>query len=111
MIRPITPDDTVDLINLAKSIGFFSPDELKELRQMLTDSLSQSGNTHPFWITDEDDGLVGLAYYEPERMTSGTWNLQLIAGSSNSSKGRAWWEAATFCRGDFGESGCAGLVS
>ena len=79
MIRPITPDDTVDLINLAKSIGFFSPDELGELRQMLTDSLSQSGNIHPFWITDEDDGLVGLVYCEPERMTSGTWNLQLIA--------------------------------
>jgi ribosomal protein S18 acetylase RimI-like enzyme len=78
MIRPITPDDTVALINLANSIGFFSPDELEELRQMLTDSLSEKDDTHSFWITDDDDGLVGLAYCEPERMTSGTWNLQLI---------------------------------
>ncbi|QYO62400.1 GNAT family N-acetyltransferase [Leptolyngbya sp. 7M] len=79
MIRPITPDDTGELINLAKSIGLFSPDELEELRQMLTDSLNKEGDTYPFWITDDDnDGLVGLAYCEPERMTSGTWNLQLI---------------------------------
>jgi ribosomal protein S18 acetylase RimI-like enzyme len=78
MIRPITQDDTGELINLAKSIGLFSPDELKELRQMLTDSLGEKGDTQPFWITDDDDGLVGLAYCEPERMTSGTWNLQLI---------------------------------
>jgi ribosomal protein S18 acetylase RimI-like enzyme len=79
MIRPVTPDDAGELINLAKSIGLFSPDELEELRQMLTDSFGKKGDTHPFWITDDDDDeLVGLAYCEPERMTSGTWNLQLI---------------------------------
>ncbi len=78
MIRPIMPEDTGELIHLAKEIGLFSPDELEELRQMLADSLSEEGETHPFWITDDDDGLVGLAYCEPERMTSGTWNLQLI---------------------------------
>ncbi|PSB32243.1 GNAT family N-acetyltransferase [Chlorogloea sp. CCALA 695] len=78
MIRLITPDDTGELVNLAESIGLFSPYELEELHQMLTDSLSKEGGTHPFSITDDDDGLVGLAYCEPERMTSGTWNLQLI---------------------------------
>jgi ribosomal protein S18 acetylase RimI-like enzyme len=78
MIRPITPDDTDALIVLADSIELFSPNELGELRQMLTDSLSKAGDTCPFWITDDDDGLVGLAYCEPERMASGTWNLQLI---------------------------------
>lgn len=79
MIRAITPDDTVSLINLANAIGLFSPDELEELRQMLIDSLRKEGDTYPFWLTDDDDGLVGLAYCEPERMTNGTWNLQLIA--------------------------------
>jgi ribosomal protein S18 acetylase RimI-like enzyme len=78
MIRPVKPDDTDELINLAQSVGLFSLDELEELRQMLTDSLSEKGDTQPFWITDDDDGLVGLAYCELERMTSGTWNLQLI---------------------------------
>ncbi|HEY9847142.1 MAG TPA: GNAT family N-acetyltransferase [Candidatus Caenarcaniphilales bacterium] len=79
MIRLITSDDTDALIVLADSIELFSSDELEELRHMLTDSLSKDGDTHPFWITDDDDGLVGLAYCEPERMTNGTWNLQLIA--------------------------------
>jgi ribosomal protein S18 acetylase RimI-like enzyme len=79
MIRPITPDDTDALIALADSVELFSSGELGELRQMLTDSLSKDGDAHPFWITDDDDGLVGLAYCEPERLTSGTWNLQLIA--------------------------------
>lgn len=80
MIRSITPDDKDALIALTESIGlFFSSDELMELRQMLLNSLSKTGDSHPFWITDDDDGLVGLAYCEPERMTDGTWNLQLIA--------------------------------
>jgi ribosomal protein S18 acetylase RimI-like enzyme len=78
-IRSISPDDTEALIALAESIELFSSDELEELRQMLVDSLSQDGDTAPFWVTDDDGGLVGLAYCEPERMTSGTWNLQLIA--------------------------------
>lgn len=78
MIRPITPDDTEGLIHLAKEIELFSPDELEELHQMLADSLGREGETQPFWVADDDDGLVGLAYCEPERMTSGTWNLQLI---------------------------------
>lgn len=81
MIRPIAPDDIDALIALADSIELFSSDELEELRQMLTDSLNKDGaaHPHPFWITDDDGGLVGLAYCEPERMTSGAWNLQLIA--------------------------------
>lgn len=79
MIRPITPDDTASLIALADSIGLFSSDQLEEVHQMLTDSLRKDGDTHSFWITDDDNGLVGVAYCEPERMTDGTWNLQLIA--------------------------------
>jgi GNAT superfamily N-acetyltransferase len=78
-IRSISPNDTEALIALAESIELFSSDELEQLRQMLADSLSQDGDTAPFWVTDDDGGLVGLAYCEPERMTSGTWNLQLIA--------------------------------
>ncbi|NER79412.1 MAG: GNAT family N-acetyltransferase [Leptolyngbya sp. SIO1D8] len=78
MIRPITSDDSDALVDVADSVGLFLPDQLEMLRQMLRDSLSQDGDATPFWIADDDDGLVGLAYCEPERMTDGTWNLQLI---------------------------------
>jgi ribosomal protein S18 acetylase RimI-like enzyme len=79
MIRPVTPDDTDALLVLANSLELFSSNELEELRQMLMDSMGKDSDTTPFWITDDDDELVGLAYCEPERMTEGTWNLQLIA--------------------------------
>lgn len=43
-----------------------------------------------FWLTDEEDGRpVAVAYYAPERLTEGTWNLYLIAVGPNwQGKGR-----------------------
>ena len=79
MIRPTTPDDTPALIALADATGLFPPSALELLRQMLTDALGGNSDTEPFWITDDDNGPVGVAYCEPERMTDRTWNLQLIA--------------------------------
>lgn len=79
MIRSTTPDDTTALIALADATGLFPPSALELLRQMLTDSLGGNSDTEAFWITDDDNGPVGVAYCEPERMTDRTWNLQLIA--------------------------------
>ncbi|NEQ25238.1 MAG: GNAT family N-acetyltransferase [Microcoleus sp. SIO2G3] len=79
MIRPTTPDDTTALIALADATGLFPPSALELLRQMLSDSLGGNNDTEHFWITDDDNGPVGVAYCEPERMTDRTWNLQLIA--------------------------------
>ena len=79
MIRSTTPDDTTALIALAEATGLFPPSALELLRQMLTDSLGGNSDTEAFWITDDDNGPVGVAYCEPERMTDRTWNLQLIA--------------------------------
>ncbi|WP_017314319.1 GNAT family N-acetyltransferase [Mastigocladopsis repens] len=79
MIRPTTPDDTTALIALADATGLFPPSALELLRQMLSDSLGVNNDTEHFWITDDDNGPVGVAYCEPERMTDRTWNLQLIA--------------------------------
>ncbi|MBD2256064.1 GNAT family N-acetyltransferase [Pseudanabaena sp. FACHB-2040] len=78
MIRPATPDDTTALIAIADAIGF-QPNEREELSAMLTDYFSGGSDSAPFWITDDDNGPIGVAYCEPERMTDRTWNLQLIA--------------------------------
>jgi GNAT superfamily N-acetyltransferase len=78
MIRPSTPDDTIALIAIADAIGF-QPNELEELSEMLSDYFSGDSNSDHFWITDDDNDPVGVAYCEPERMTNRTWNLQLIA--------------------------------
>jgi ribosomal protein S18 acetylase RimI-like enzyme len=79
MIRPTTPDDATALIAIADAIGFFEPNELEELSEMLTDYFGGNSDSDRFWITDDDNGPVGVAYCEPERMTDGTWNLQFIA--------------------------------
>jgi N-acetylglutamate synthase-like GNAT family acetyltransferase len=79
MIRPTTPEDITALIALADATGLFPPSGLALLRQMLTDSLEGNNSTENFWLTDDDNEPVGVAYCEPERMTDRTWNLQLIA--------------------------------
>jgi ribosomal protein S18 acetylase RimI-like enzyme len=80
MIRPTKPEDAEALIAVANTIGF-QPNELEELRKMLADYFGGNTDSDPFWITDDDeeDGPVGVAYCEPERMTDQTWNLLLIA--------------------------------
>ncbi|MDZ4878545.1 MAG: hypothetical protein CLLPBCKN_007980 [Chroococcidiopsis cubana SAG 39.79] len=79
MIRPIAPDDTTPLIALADATGLFEPNQLEELGEILSDYFGNNSNSDRFWIVDDDNGLVGIAYCEMERMTDGTWNLQLIA--------------------------------
>ncbi len=79
MIRPITPDDKAALIILAEKVGLFGPNELKILDQMLTDYFGGNSNSDQFWIIDDDEEPVGVAYCQSERMTVGTWNLLLIA--------------------------------
>ncbi|GAA6620405.1 GNAT family N-acetyltransferase [Scytonema sp. NUACC26] len=79
MIRPTKPEDAEALIAVANTIGF-EPHELDKLSKMLTDYFANNDSDR-FWIVDDDDedGVVGVAYCEPEPMTDGTWNLQLIA--------------------------------
>ncbi|MBC6420466.1 MAG: GNAT family N-acetyltransferase [Hormoscilla sp. SP5CHS1] len=78
MIRPTTTDDMAALIALADSIGF-EPNQLEELTGMLADYLDGKSNSDRFWLTDDDDGPVGVVYCASEPMTQGTWNLLLIA--------------------------------
>lgn len=76
MIRPTILDDATALLAIAKAIGF-EPGECKVLSEMMADYFS--GNNDHIWLTDDDNGPVGVAYCAPERMTNGTWNLLFIA--------------------------------
>ena len=78
MIRPTIPDDITALMAIVEAIGF-QPNELEELSEMLADYFDGDSNSDRFWLTDDDGGPVGIAYCAPEQMTSGTWNLLLIA--------------------------------
>lgn len=80
MIRSTRKDEESQILSLAEATGLFESDQLDMLREMFHATVNATGekNEIPFWLTDDDNGVVGLAYCEPERMTDGTWNLQLI---------------------------------
>jgi GNAT superfamily N-acetyltransferase len=79
MIRSTTPADTTALLTLAEASGLFESAQIGELSAMLSDYFDSENHDDRFWLTDDDKGIVGVAYAELERMTEGTWNLQLIA--------------------------------
>jgi len=74
-IRPVTPDDMAALKAVIDASGLFPSDMLDG---MMAGYFSGEAS-NDFWLTDDDGGPVAVAYYAPERMTSGTWNLYLIA--------------------------------
>ncbi len=77
-IRPATPNDQQGIVSLANAIGF-SDAEIHTLREMLEAYFAGSlGNGHQWIIAGEND-VHGAAYYAPEMMTTGTWNLYFIA--------------------------------
>jgi len=76
MIRPVTPGDVPGLKALIDATGLFPSDMLDD---MLAPYFEQGTAGRQFWLTDDEDGPVAVAYYAPERMTEGTWNLYLIA--------------------------------
>ncbi len=79
MIRPTTPDDTAAILDLAVSSGLFPPGATEEVAGVLAGCLDGTAGPDHHWVTDDDGGPVGVAYYAPERMTDGTWNLYMIA--------------------------------
>ncbi|MGK7931227.1 MAG: GNAT family N-acetyltransferase [Microcystaceae cyanobacterium] len=77
MIRPTIEDDKDGIMILAQSLGLFDFNELQELKERLTLYLNKKCNH--LWISDDENGLSGVAYCVPEAMTDRTWNLLLIA--------------------------------
>ena len=74
-IRSTRAEDTPALKAVIDGTGLFPSDMLDE---MLAGFLKGQGGDE-VWLTDYDAGPVALAYFAPERMTQGTWNLYLIA--------------------------------
>lgn len=75
MIRPVVPNDLPALKALIDATELFPSDLLDAMvAPFFNDETSDE-----YWVTDDDDGPQAFAYYVPERMTEGTWNLLLIA--------------------------------
>ena len=74
-IRPLVPGDLDAAKAVIDATGLF-PSEM--LDGMVAGYFSGEAD-QDVWLTYDDGGPVAVAYYAPERMSSGTWNLYLIA--------------------------------
>jgi GNAT superfamily N-acetyltransferase len=73
-IRSMTADDMGAVAALIDATGLF-PSHL--LVGMVSPFLSGSSGDDQ-WVIVDDLGPIAVAYWSPERMTQGTWNLLLI---------------------------------
>ena len=68
-----------DLPALERIIGAVELFPAEMLGDMIAPYLASDATAGEFWLTDDEDGPVGVAYCAPERLTDGTWNLLMIA--------------------------------
>jgi len=71
------PNDIEELLGVAQAIGF-EAEETDTLRRMLDEYFQDPESGEHCWVVDDDGELMSVAYYAPERMTRGTWNLYMI---------------------------------
>jgi ribosomal protein S18 acetylase RimI-like enzyme len=74
-IRSMTPEDMGAIAALIDATGMF-PSHL--LAEMVSPFFSGSSGDEQ-WVVVDEFGPIAVAYWSPERMTQGTWNLLLIA--------------------------------
>ena len=73
-LRPARRSDIPAIKSVAEDAALFPPEMLDD---MIAGYLEET--TRDIWFVSEQDGhVVGFGFCEPERMTSGTWNLLAI---------------------------------
>jgi len=78
MIRPAAKDDAPLLLALARETAMFSDDELETFAGMFREYADGALGPGHAWIVVEEEGLQAAAYYAPEMMSDGVWNLYFI---------------------------------
>ena len=80
MIRPTRPEETPELIELARGTGVFKPLEIVALGEVLDDYHAREREHGHRALTYEQEGRpTGFAYHAPAAMTDRGWYLYWIA--------------------------------
>ncbi|MEM7664809.1 MAG: GNAT family N-acetyltransferase [Pseudomonadota bacterium] len=74
-IRPLVRGDLDRVAFLVEANEMFPPEMLEE---MTTPYFAGESDAHR-WLVFDESGVQAVAYYVPEQLTDGTWNLLLIA--------------------------------
>ncbi len=78
-IRVARPGDQDAIIRVARASGLFPAEELADVEATLDAFLTGGTESDRWLVNDTADRVTAIAYYAPERMTEGTWNLYLLA--------------------------------
>jgi len=82
MIRAATPEDTPQLLEIARGTGVFKPLEIEALQEVLDDYHAENHrHGHRAVVFEQQGRPIGFAYYAPAAMTDRTWYLYWIAVS------------------------------
>lgn len=73
-IRPAERQDIPAIKSVAENAELFPPEMLEDMISAYLDQISND----VWFVALAGDRLVGFGFCEPERMTSGTWNLLAI---------------------------------
>ncbi|MFB9991623.1 GNAT family N-acetyltransferase [Deinococcus oregonensis] len=79
MIRPMIPEDSSAATQLVVLAGLFSAEETELVQSLLTDYFAANEAAGHGCFVDDDDGIVGIAYYAPKAATDRTWELLMLA--------------------------------
>ena len=80
MIRPATAADKPAILDVAVDSGLFPAEHVGDLADLMDAQLGAEADGHHWIVRAADDGQVlAAAYYAPEPLTDGTWNLYFIA--------------------------------
>lgn len=84
MIKNATYDHKDAVLEIAKSINLFEPDELEEMDTMFDAFLSnQLGEKHNWVILENEGKVIATAYFAPETFARNVWNIYFIGVHSN----------------------------
>lgn len=67
------------MINVARTSGLFPPEGIADVEGALDAFLAGTTDGDQWLVNSSHSGVAAIAYYAPERMTEGTWNLYLLA--------------------------------
>lgn len=77
-IRTTKLEDMEAIKTLAVATGLFGEEDSVAIEEMLSAFFEGNTDDH-HWLTYDNGSPVGVAYYAPEMLTDGTWNLLMIA--------------------------------
>ena len=78
-IRVAQAQDRAAVIDVVRASGLFPPEHITEVEATLDRFLTGVAATDRWLIAEIGTRIAATAYYAPERMTDGTWNLYLLA--------------------------------